>query len=191
MLGRVARHDRGRGIVESLRPVEPAVGSAPVDAPEVVHDVAARHDQDAALAQRRELRAELEVVVERLRRVDRQLHDRDVGVGNVCTSTDQVPWSMPQLSASSPTHVGCDQIGDLGGELRIAGRRVLAPRTARRGSRRSRGWSSACAIAVTAEALMYQCADTTRMARGRGTSAPNARHASVYRLWSSAFIGVP
>ena len=46
-------------------------------------------------------------------------------------------------------------------------------------------------MAVTAVALMYQWADTTRMARGRGTSTPNDRHASVYRLWSRAFIGVP
>ena len=34
-------------------------------------------------------------------------------------------------------------------------------------------------IAVTAVALMYQCALTTRMARGRGTDCPNARHAAV------------
>ena len=34
-------------------------------------------------------------------------------------------------------------------------------------------------IAVTAVALMYQCALTTRIARGRGTAAPNARHAAV------------
>ena len=33
--------------------------------------------------------------------------------------------------------------------------------------------------AVTALALMTQCADTARIARGRGTDAPNARHASV------------
>ncbi len=38
-----------------------------------------------------------------------------------------------------------------------------------------RGW----AMAVTAVALMYQWADTTRMARGRGTEAPNAAQASV------------
>ena len=29
------------------------------------------------------------------------------------------------------------------------------------------------------------------MARGRGTLAPNARHADVYRFVSSAFIGLP
>src|SRR5690606_14367137 len=46
-------------------------------------------------------------------------------------------------------------------------------------------------IAVTAVALMYQCADTTRMARGRGTEAPNARQAAVKRLCSSAFMGEP
>ncbi len=39
------------------------------------------------------------------------------------------------------------------------------------------------AIAVTAVALMYQCALTTRIARGRPadscTDRPNARHAEV------------
>ena len=37
------------------------------------------------------------------------------------------------------------------------------------------GWG----IAVIADALMYQCAEITRIARGRGTDAPNARQASV------------
>ena len=48
-----------------------------------------------------------------------------------------------------------------------------------------------CAMVVTAVALMYQCALITRMARGRGTGRPNARQAAVYRLSSSAFIGLP
>jgi hypothetical protein len=34
-------------------------------------------------------------------------------------------------------------------------------------------------MAVIAVALMNQCAEITRMARGRGTDAPNARQASV------------
>ena len=34
-------------------------------------------------------------------------------------------------------------------------------------------------MAVTAVALMYQCAETTRIARGFGTACPNARHARV------------
>ena len=46
-------------------------------------------------------------------------------------------------------------------------------------------------MAVTAVALMYQCADTTRIARGRGTARPKACQAWVYRLVSSAFIGLP
>jgi hypothetical protein len=35
------------------------------------------------------------------------------------------------------------------------------------------------AIAVTAVAATYQCADTIRIARGRGNAAPIARQASV------------
>ena len=38
---------------------------------------------------------------------------------------------------------------------------------------------------------MYQWAEIIRIARGRGTLAPNARQASVYRLRSIAFMGVP
>jgi hypothetical protein len=34
-------------------------------------------------------------------------------------------------------------------------------------------------MVVTAVALMYQCAETTRIARGRGTDSPNARQAWV------------
>ena len=99
--------------------------------------------------------------------------------GKACTSTDHVPWSRPQLSASSPTHVG---------------RTVSAISSASTGSP-SAGYSTANsssgkpkkswivrgrAIAVTAVALMYQWADTTRIARGRSAiDAPNARHAWV------------
>jgi hypothetical protein len=47
------------------------------------------------------------------------------------------------------------------------------------------------AVAVTADAAMYQCAEIIKIARGRGMLAPNVRHASVYRLRAIAFIGVP
>src|SRR5690242_624325 len=47
------------------------------------------------------------------------------------------------------------------------------------------------AIAVTAVTVVYQCAETTRMARGLGTPAPNDCHAFEYRFVSSAFIGLP
>src|ERR1700731_1191455 len=46
-------------------------------------------------------------------------------------------------------------------------------------------------IAVTAVDPMYQCAETTRIARGLGTDAPNAAQDAVYRLSSSAFMGLP
>jgi hypothetical protein len=46
-------------------------------------------------------------------------------------------------------------------------------------------------MAVTAVALMYQCALTTRIARGRGTHAPSSRQAAVYRLSEIAIIGLP
>src|SRR5712691_4201598 len=46
-------------------------------------------------------------------------------------------------------------------------------------------------IVVTAVALMYQWADTTRITRGRGTAWPNARHAVEYGLTSRACIGLP
>src|SRR5690349_3410221 len=46
-------------------------------------------------------------------------------------------------------------------------------------------------IAVTAVPSVYQCADTHRMARGRGIDAPSRRQDSVYWLRSSVFIGLP
>jgi hypothetical protein len=38
---------------------------------------------------------------------------------------------------------------------------------------------------------MYQCADTTTMARGRGRLSPRVRHDAVYVLSDRAFIGLP
>ena len=48
-----------------------------------------------------------------------------------------------------------------------------------------------CACAVIALPRMYQCADTDRIARGRGNSRPSRTHAAVYRLGSIACMGVP
>jgi hypothetical protein len=44
---------------------------------------------------------------------------------------------------------------------------------------------------VTPVAGTYQCADTQTIARGRGSSAPMRRQASVYGLVDTAFIGLP
>jgi hypothetical protein len=46
-----------------------------------VHDVAAAEDEDAALAQRTQPRGEIAVIVDSFQHVDRQLQDRDVGLG--------------------------------------------------------------------------------------------------------------
>ena len=99
--------------------------------------------------------------------------------GKACTSTDHVPWSMPQLSASMPD----------------PGRRTVSAISAASSGSPGAGYSTANsssgkpkkswivrgrAIAVTAVALMYQWADTTRIARGRSAiDAPNARQACV------------
>jgi hypothetical protein len=73
------RHLPHRRLVEPLRPVECRIGLVPGDAAEIVDDVAARHHQDSPLSQRRQPPPQREMIVERLQRVDRQLHDRHVG----------------------------------------------------------------------------------------------------------------
>ena len=51
-------------VIEAMSPVEPAVGLVPVDATQIVDHVTAGDDEDAALTQRCETRAEFEVVLE-------------------------------------------------------------------------------------------------------------------------------
>src|SRR5215213_3132489 len=97
---------------------------------------------------------------------------------------------MPQESMSAPTQAGfttsltsSTSDGSPGAGYDTSNSRCGKPK---------KSWIvRGCGIAVTAVALMYQCADTTRMARGLGTERPNARQAVVYRLVSSAFIGLP
>ena len=98
--------------------------------------------------------------------------------GNMWVSTDQVPWSIPQLSTSAPTQVGLTisatssaSSGAPGAGYSTANRSSGKPKKS--WIVRGRG------IAVTAVALMYQCAETTSSARGRGRLAPSAAQASV------------
>ena len=49
--GTVLQEGGGGGFVEAAVPVEPAGGLVPVDASQVVHDVAATHDQHAFLGE--------------------------------------------------------------------------------------------------------------------------------------------
>jgi hypothetical protein len=46
-------------------------------------------------------------------------------------------------------------------------------------------------IAVTAVAGRYQCADTDRIAFGRGSAAPSAAQPEVHAFFCRAFIGLP
>src|SRR5215213_9573928 len=96
--------------------------------------------------------------------------------GNACARTDQVPWSMPQESTSAPTP-GFTTSLNSSGQPRQFGLRVRHVEELRREAAQS--WMVRSGIAVTAVTLMYQCAETTRIARGRGMARPNARQALV------------
>src|SRR4051812_24783849 len=110
--------------------------------------------------------------------------------GNMCASTDQVPWSRPQLSMSWPTQMGWTISATCAAS---AGSPAAGYCTANSSSGNpKKSWIVfGIFIAVTAVALMYQCAETARIARGRGNDVANPRQASVYALCSNAFIGVP
>ena len=85
-----------------------------------------RDDEDAAVAQRGQLGAEPEVVVERS--LSALMLSCTTGMsasGKACTSTDQVPWSMPQESTSAPTQVGCTASETSCGQLGQPGRGVV------------------------------------------------------------------
>src|SRR5919112_801283 len=110
--------------------------------------------------------------------------------GKACTSTDQVPWSMPQLSMSAPTQVGLTTSLISAASSGSPGAGYWTSNSSEGKPKKSwivRGRG----IAVTAVALMYQWGLTTRMARGLGTDRPNDRHAAVYRFSDNAFIGLP
>ena len=111
---------------EADRPVVPGVGLAPVEPSQVVDRVAAGDDQHPLLAQWRQPGTQVEVVGQRLasrpRRAARPGCRRP---GKAWTSTDQVPWSIPQLSSSSPTQTGSAAFTHLGRQLGRTRGRVL------------------------------------------------------------------
>ena len=86
---------------------KPASGVRPVDAAQVVHDVAAADDQHAArraaAPAARRARGGTRAACSAL--IDSCTTGMSAS-GNTCTSTDQVPWSRPQLSWSAPDPVG-------------------------------------------------------------------------------------
>src|SRR5450759_4141120 len=106
-------------------PVEAVVGELPVHPAEVVHDIAAGDDENAMLAQRRQLGAEFEVVVEALVGVDAQLHDRDGRVRKgVHKHRPGAVVDAPAVEVrADPGRV--DDVAHLRRQLREPGRRVL------------------------------------------------------------------
>jgi hypothetical protein len=85
---------------------------------------------------------------------------------------------MPQLSTSAPTHVGWTTSLTSSASSGSPGAGYWTSNSA--SGKPKKSWMvRGRGIAVTAVALMYQCALITRMARGRGTDCPNARHDAV------------
>ncbi len=109
--------------------------------------------------------------------------------GYTCASTDHVPWSSPH-SVSRRTGSGASRSATRAASAGSPGAGYRYACSA--GGKPPKSWIvRGVAIAVTAVPRTYQCADTARIARGRGVRSPNARHASVCRLRSSVFIGLP
>ena len=140
---------------------------------QVVHEVAAPHDQHALVAQRRELLRGLEMPRGGLGLVDAELDDRNVRFG--IDVHEHRPGAVIEAPAAIHRDVhGREQLRDARRKLGGAGRGILHVVQLAAEIRRSRGWCAAVAIAVTAVAGRYQCAETQRMARGRGSAAPIA-----------------
>jgi hypothetical protein len=94
--------------------------------------------------------------------------------GKACTSTDQVPWSMPQLSTSAPTQVGWTTSLTSSASSGNPGAGYWTSKSA--SGKPKKSWMvRGRGIAVTAVALMYQGALITRMARGRTRPVSAAR----------------
>ena len=98
--------------------------------------------------------------------------------GNMCASTDQVPWSSPHASKSWPTHRGLTTSATCSASSGRPGAGYWMSSSL--GTLAKKSWIvRGRAMAVTAVALMYQCAEMTSTARGRGTVSPRTRHAVV------------
>jgi hypothetical protein len=123
---------RGGRIVEALRPVVGGVGTVPGDPAEVVDDVAAGEDHDAALPQRRQPGAEVEMEVERLQGVDRKLDDRQVGLG--IEMGEDAPRAVvePPLVVVEAAPDRLHRLGDLLRQLRRTRRGILKGEQLRR-----------------------------------------------------------
>lgn len=119
------RHDRGRCVVKPISPVFSGIAVAPVNPSQIVHDITAGQYHHATFAQGSQPRSEIDVVAHRLEGIQRQLHDRDVGLGKqMRENTPRTMVDAPLIAIKSDP-IGLRQFNYLGGELRQARRRVL------------------------------------------------------------------
>ncbi len=90
-----------------------------------------------------------------------------------------MPWSMPQLSASRPTQRGLTTSATSAATSREPGHGYSTANNS--SGKPKKSWIvRGCAIAVTAVAFVYQCAEMHSTARGgRGSAAARSVHASV------------
>lgn len=138
----------------------------------MVHDVAAGYGQHTALAQGSRLRAEHEMVIQRLVDVDRQLDHRNGGIrAGVHQHRTRTVVDAPTVEVGAHPrrmHDSGDIIGEVGrprsGVLHVE-QLAREPVEVIDGPRESH-----------AVALMYQCALTTSAARHRATARPKLRH---------------
>ena len=101
--------------------------------------------------------------------------------GRRCSSTDQVPWSSPQ-SVLERGAFRAEQPDDPARQLRHRPGRGTAPRRARAGSRRSRGWSPGARSRRVACPGTNQCAETERIASRPGQARRERAEAAAPRV---------
>src|SRR3569623_75711 len=180
--GVIAREQAVAHVIgKALRPVENGTASTPVQAPQIVHDVAAADDEHALVAEPCQPLCQCVVPCGWLRSSMLSCTTGTSASGNTWVSTDQVPWSRPHprvASSSRCTAVGassCCTRRASGGE---PGAGYWTSNSAR--GKPPKSWRvRGCAIVVPAGPRVYQCAETARTAAGRGRDSPSLRHASL------------
>ena len=116
---------QGSRIVKPLRPFEGSVWPVPLNFPQVVYDIPAGNYHNPPVPKGREFPTQLDVIFERLQRVDRQLNDWDVrGWGKVGQHAPGPVIETPLiLVQTAPDRL--DFLGNLGGNIWSSRRRII------------------------------------------------------------------
>src|SRR5487761_2422521 len=124
ILGTLFQELGGRG-VEALGPVEAACRSAPVKESQIVHHIAAGDDHDVVREQTREACAEVDVILDRFARIDRELDHRHVRVReDMCKHRPGAVIKAPAVNVLANQDWLCD-LRNFVGKFRGAGRRIV------------------------------------------------------------------